>query len=190
MGFRKPHPINCLLQNNCCSKSIDGDANESAKQWHNGCRRNDAQNAYRIQITGTNISNVRRRQCISWSNFCRSIRLCTFALLLLNADVIAAEPQQNQHQQSTPCEARVLDELPPDPVNIEIHDCVCYSRTRREFHTFLFCFNIFQLEFDSFRRFLHHSRLGNSAARVQFICFKRQKYLSDGIYSNETCTCW
>lgn len=116
MGFRKPHPINCLVQNNCCNKNSVCVTNETAEQWHNGCCRNDAQNAYRIQITGDD----RRRQCISWSNFCRSIRLCTFALLLLNADVIAAEPQQNQHQQSTQCEARVLDELPPDPVSVHI----------------------------------------------------------------------
>lgn len=125
MGFRKPHPINCFVQNNCCNKCVDGDANERrAKQWHNGyrCRNDhddddDAQYAYRIQITGTDVANVRRRQCNSWTNFCRSIRLCTFVLLLLNADIIAAEPQQNQYQQSTPCEARVLEELPPDPVS-------------------------------------------------------------------------
>lgn len=115
MGFRKPHSINCLVQNNCCSKSIDCDANECAKRAHNGCYyKNVAQNAYRIQITGT---NYRQRQCrMSWTNFCHSLRFCTYALLLLNANIIAAEPQQNQHQQSMPCEPRVLDELPPDPV--------------------------------------------------------------------------
>lgn len=121
MGFRKPHPINCLVQNNYCSKSIDCDANESPEH---------SQNVYRIRITGFNGDNCeRRRQCISWTNFCRSIQLCTFALLLLNANVIAAEPQQNQHQPSAPCEARVLEELPPDPVNMV--------------STFQFCFDIF-----------------------------------------------
>lgn len=129
MGFRKPHPINCLVQNNYCSKSINCDANASPEQSHNGRSKKDAQNVYRIQITGFNGGNCGRRQCISWANFCRSIRLCTFALLLLNAHVIAAEPQPNQHQQSTPCEARVLEELPPDPVSKRY--CAIASRIRQ-----------------------------------------------------------
>lgn len=121
MGHRTPHPINCLAQNNCCSKSIDCDA----KQWRNGNGKNVPLNDYRIQIAGIatkckGIASIvgHRRQCISWKNFCRSIRLCAFALFLLNADVIAAEPQQIQHQQPPPCEARILEELPPDPVSL------------------------------------------------------------------------
>lgn len=149
MGFRKPHPINCLAQNNYCSKSIDCDANGC-------CEKQNAQSVYRKRVTGFNGGNCGRRQCISWANFCRSIRLSTFALLLLNANVIAAEPQQNQQQQSTPCEARVLEELPPDPVNI--HDTMRLHLALDNSVYFSISFRYFQWKFDSYERELPRTK--------------------------------
>lgn len=49
-------------------------------------------------------------------NLSVSVILCAaISLLLLNIDVIKAEPQQTTEQQ---CEPKVLEETPPDPVSI------------------------------------------------------------------------
>lgn len=203
MGFRKPHPTNCFVQNNGCSGCVDGNLpNERGKQWPSGCRENaDAPNAYRVPVTGTNDCNVRQRHCISWTNFCRSIWLCTLVLLLLNVDVIAAELQQNQYQQSTPCEARVLEELPPDPVSVQTAHITIYTCSTQfallcasscdSFSLFNFAFQYFRLEFDSHWRrrrksYLHWARSSDLFIFTLETLSVKSAIYRMGIYSNES----
>lgn len=98
---------------------IDAGGHGNAGNHRGDCRIGDGIGEDYVKKLNDNVERLRERQrrqrnSICGPKFCRPIQWCTFGLLLLlNANGCAAEPQ---HQQ--PCESRVLDELPPDPVNI------------------------------------------------------------------------
>lgn len=117
-------------------RGIDGGVN--VRIYHgNGNRKKTHQDAglwFRIRTTMVS------------SNLSVSVVFCAaISLLLLNIDVITAEPQQTIEQQ---CEPKVLEETPPDPVSIRIDGNLLFLVSNK-FHEAI----RFQLFFVFFVRF-------------------------------------
>lgn len=115
------------LQSQRCIISDKTEPNSCRNRRHRRCHRAN------VQIDQCN-GGSRRRSSGMWCRVQATVNSCNLSvslifcaaisLLLLNIDVIKAEPQQQQQQQQQittaaeeQCEPKVLEETPPDPVS-------------------------------------------------------------------------
>lgn len=120
-------PQRCVINDNtvrCANDDDDDDENdlsEGVRIYHHHHSTNSVSNGvnhFKKNVRNCSAQTANRyRYSTAWILFCTAV-----SLLLLNIDIIKAEPQQHQQQQqqqqsTIQCEAKVLEETPPDPVN-------------------------------------------------------------------------
>lgn len=117
---------NCKWQRRRPRRCINGDTVPNDNRRVNVQIYHGNRNRKKTIQDAAGMWNRARTVVVNSCNLSVSVIFCAaISLLLLNIDVIKAEPQQITEQQ---CEPKVLEETPPDPVSISNRWIIFYSR--------------------------------------------------------------